>query len=215
MVDRSANDRRDPQDVAGRTPRAARPAAAAPGAVTPAARPPPTQRSPATPPQRTGCPRSAGRSARARPRWAPCPRSPRAARPPPSVRAAPAPRAQRARSLQLGHERLQRMTRNELIGSIRRHNREPIAPDVAHQERQQVARGRIDPVDILDDQQHRLIVRQPGEHTIHRLEQLLLPACPHPHPGRRPATAPPTLSAWASPAPAAPPHPRSRHGAPR
>jgi len=67
------------------------------------------------------------------------------------------------------------MTVAQLIGAIGGDDRDPIAPRVANQERQQIARGRIDPVHVLDDQRHHPLFRQPHEHPIHRLKQLLPP----------------------------------------
>ena len=79
------------------------------------------------------------------------------------------------RPLQLRNERPQRMSAMQLVGPVGDNHRDPVVPRVTNQQRKQITGGRIDPVHILDNQQHRLLPRQPGEHPIHRLKQLLPP----------------------------------------
>jgi hypothetical protein len=83
-----------------------------------------------------------------------------------------------ARPLQFGHERPQRMPPVELVRSVRRNHHEPVAAGVVDDKGQQVARRWVDPMDILDDQQHGLSGGQPREYAIYGLKQLLPRAVP-------------------------------------
>ena len=49
---------------------------------------------------------------------------------------------------------------------------EPVTPGVVDHKGQQVARRRVNPMDILNDQQHRLSGGQPRKHAIYGLKQL-------------------------------------------
>ncbi len=79
--------------------------------------------------------------------------------------------------LQPGQQRPQRVGPVQVVGPERHHRQNRGLPQVADQEAQQVTGGRVGPVHVLDDQQHRLPLGQPLEQREQQLEQ--------PRPGRR------------------------------
>ena len=56
-------------------------------------------------------------------------------------------------ALQLGKERAERMAAMELVGSVRRDAGNRGVAHAPHQEAEEVSRGSIGPVEILDDEQ--------------------------------------------------------------
>jgi hypothetical protein len=63
------------------------------------------------------------------------------------------------------------MLRVELVAAEGRHDQQPLVTDHPDQKPQQIQRRAIRPVDVLDDQHHRLLLRQPVEKPQRRLEQ--------------------------------------------
>ncbi len=75
---------------------------------------------------------------------------------------------------QLGHHRPERVTPVQVVGAVGGHDSHPLPVQDPAQERDQVARGAVGPVQVFEDQQHRVPVGQLGEQPEHRPEQLLL-----------------------------------------
>jgi len=65
------------------------------------------------------------------------------------------------RPLQLGDKRPQRVALVQRVQSVCNYQRDRVAARVARQEREQVARRAVDPVHVLDDQEHRTALREP------------------------------------------------------
>ena len=74
---------------------------------------------------------------------------------------------------QLRDHRAQRVPTVQVIGPVAAEHRHPLAVQHPGQERDQVARGPVGPVQVLEDEQHRVRLRQLGEQAEHRPEQLL------------------------------------------
>jgi hypothetical protein len=55
------------------------------------------------------------------------------------------------------------MAAMELVDAEGRDDQQPLAADVARQEGEEVARGAVGPVEVLDDQQHRRLLGEPLE----------------------------------------------------
>ncbi len=66
-------------------------------------------------------------------------------------------------ALDLGQERAQRMAPVQFVDAEGRDDQQSLAADVARQEREEVARGAVGPVKILDDEQHRRLLGEPLE----------------------------------------------------
>ncbi len=75
---------------------------------------------------------------------------------------------------QLRHHRPERVTAVQVVGAVGGHDSHPLPVQDPAQERDQVARGAVGPVQVFEDQQHRVPVGQLGEQPEHRPEQLLL-----------------------------------------
>ena len=75
---------------------------------------------------------------------------------------------------QLRDHRAERVPAVQVIGAVRGHHGHPLPVQDPAQERDQVAGGAVGPVQVLEDQQHRVPVGQLGEQPEHRAEQLLL-----------------------------------------
>ena len=76
--------------------------------------------------------------------------------------------------LRLGEEGPQRVAPVELVGPVGRDQDEPLAARGAQQEGEEVARRAVGPVQVLDDQHERRLLREPGEQGQQRLEQASL-----------------------------------------
>ena len=88
---------------------------------------------------------------------------------------------------QLGHERPQRVVGQQLLGAVRDGNGDPLGAQVAREERQQVARRAVRPVQVLErDQDGRALGREAREQPQQDLVQPRLPErAPGPGAGRR------------------------------
>ncbi len=73
--------------------------------------------------------------------------------------------------LQLGDERQQRVAPVELVRAIRQQDHDGAVAQVADEEAEQVARGSVRPVEVLDDEQQRLPFGDPGQDGQDQLEQ--------------------------------------------
>ncbi len=78
---------------------------------------------------------------------------------------------------QLGQQRSEGMPAMELVGSICPHHQDPFGTGVPNEEAEQVPRGGIRPMEILQDEHERLVLGQAVEDAEHDLEE--------PRPGRR------------------------------
>ena len=74
--------------------------------------------------------------------------------------------------LPAGQQRAQRMPPVKLIGTVGDHQQHRHRPQRPDQERGQIQRGRVGPVQILDDEHHRPDRAQPPEQAQHQLQQL-------------------------------------------
>ena len=59
--------------------------------------------------------------------------------------------------VELGQERSQRMSAVQLVGAVGGHEHQRLGPQVAHEEREQVARGAVGPVQVFQDEHQRLL----------------------------------------------------------
>ncbi len=75
---------------------------------------------------------------------------------------------------QLGDHRAERVTAVQVIGAVGDHHRDPFPVQHPAQEGDQVPGGPVGPVQVLQDEQHRLGGGQFREQPEHRAEQLLL-----------------------------------------
>ena len=73
--------------------------------------------------------------------------------------------------LELGQHRPQRMAPVQLVGAIRDDQAQRLLARAAHEERDEVARRAVRPVQVLDRQQHRARAPEPVEQREQRLEQ--------------------------------------------
>ena len=71
----------------------------------------------------------------------------------------------------LGQPRQQRVAPMELVGPERHHEDDTICPQLAEEERDRVASRRVCPVEVLDDEEHGLGLRQPLERAEHGVEK--------------------------------------------
>ncbi len=71
----------------------------------------------------------------------------------------------------LGNRAAQRVAAMQVVAAVADHDRQPLIALPGEQEAQQVARGLVGPVDVLDDEQHRGRFRQPRQGTQHGFEQ--------------------------------------------
>ena len=76
--------------------------------------------------------------------------------------------------LELGEHRAQRVAPVQLVGSVRHDQAERLLARAAHEERDEVARRAVGPVDVLERQQHRAGAAEPLEQREQRLEQAAL-----------------------------------------
>ena len=74
------------------------------------------------------------------------------------------------RTLELGKERPKRMAPMHLVRAIGRDDEDPLAPQVASQEREECARRAVGPMDVLEPQEQRLVASQPVDEPDQRLE---------------------------------------------
>ena len=79
----------------------------------------------------------------------------------------------RRQSLQVSQHRPERVAAVQVVGAVGADHGDALAVQHAEQERDQVAGGGVRPVQVLEDQQHRGLVRQLGEQAEHRAEHLL------------------------------------------
>ncbi len=75
---------------------------------------------------------------------------------------------------QLADDAAQRMAPVQVVRPVRGDDRDPLTVQHPAEERDQVAGGAVGPVQVLQDQQHRTVSGDLGEHAQHRAEQLLL-----------------------------------------
>ncbi len=61
----------------------------------------------------------------------------------------------------------------QLVRPVCGDDEQPVPPRVPDQEPEQVARGAVNPVDILDDQDDEAMPSQSGQNAVDSLEQLL------------------------------------------
>ena len=66
-------------------------------------------------------------------------------------------------ALGLGHQRAQRMAAVQLVGAVGGEEQHALLARVAHEEGQEVARGAVGPVDVLEDEHERLRLGQPTQ----------------------------------------------------
>ena len=66
-------------------------------------------------------------------------------------------------ALGLGHQRPQRMAAVQLVGAVGREKQDALVARVAHEEGQEVARGAVGPVDVLEDEHERPRLAQPAQ----------------------------------------------------
>ena len=74
---------------------------------------------------------------------------------------------------QVSQHRPERVAAVQVVGAVRADHGDGLAVQHAEQERDQVAGGGVGPVQVLEDEQHRGLVRQLGEQAQHRAEHLL------------------------------------------
>jgi hypothetical protein len=74
---------------------------------------------------------------------------------------------------QLGQQRAQRVTAVQLVGAVGAHDQHPLLAERAGEEAHEPAGGAVRPVQVLDDEQQRLLRGHRVEHREQRLE--------HPH----------------------------------
>jgi hypothetical protein len=79
-----------------------------------------------------------------------------------------------AATIQLRQERAQRMSPVELVGAVRGDEHDPLGSEVSHQEREQVARGAIRPVQVLEHEHQRAVVCHSSQQPEGKLEQASL-----------------------------------------
>ena len=77
-------------------------------------------------------------------------------------------------ALELGEQRAQRVAPVQLVGAVGDDEAERLLARAAHEERDEVARRAVGPVEVLDRQQHRPGAAEPLEQREHRLEQAAL-----------------------------------------
>ena len=77
-------------------------------------------------------------------------------------------------ALQLGQQRAQRVAPVQLVGAVGDDEAERLLARAAHEEREEVARRAVGPVDVLERQQHRAGASELLEQRQHRLEQAAL-----------------------------------------
>ena len=87
--------------------------------------------------------------------------------------------AQRARALEVGEQRPQRMAAVELVRAVGGDDEQRLVAERGGEEAQEGARRRVGPVEVLDDQQQRLLAREPVQHGQQRLEDARLLARAH------------------------------------
>ena len=80
-----------------------------------------------------------------------------------------APRLRRA--LQDGQQRAQRVTAVQLVGAVAERDQHALVGEVAPQEREEVARRAVGPVDVLDDQDDRGVAAEAVDRRQQRLEE--------------------------------------------
>ena len=81
-----------------------------------------------------------------------------------------------ADALELGEQRAERVAAVQLVGAVGRDDEQRLVAERGGEEAQERARGRVGPVQVLDDQQHRGVAREPVEHREQRLEHARLVA---------------------------------------
>ena len=81
--------------------------------------------------------------------------------------------AHRRQPLQLGQERAERMAPVQVIGAVRADDRDPLGAQHPGQERQQVPRGGVRPVQVLEHDQHGGVGPKLGQQPQDRAEHLL------------------------------------------
>ncbi|CAM2970556.1 hypothetical protein SAXI111661_11125 [Saccharomonospora xinjiangensis] len=75
------------------------------------------------------------------------------------------------RARQLRQQWPQRVPPVHLLGPVTRDHEQPLSPESADEERQQVAGRAVGPVDVLHDQHHGAVPRQIAQHSQHGVEQ--------------------------------------------
>ena len=73
-------------------------------------------------------------------------------------------------ALGLGHQRPQRMAAVQLVGAVGGDEQHALVARVAHEEGQEVARGAVGPVDVLEDEHERLRLGQAPQQGEQELE---------------------------------------------
>ena len=77
-------------------------------------------------------------------------------------------------ALGLGHERSQGMAAVQLVGTVGGEEQDALLAGVAHEEGQEVARGTVGPVDVLEDEHERLRLGQAPQQREQQLEDASL-----------------------------------------
>ena len=82
-------------------------------------------------------------------------------------------RRHRGEPEQVRHDRPERVAAVQVVGPVGADDRDPLAVQHPQQEGEQVAGGRVGPVQVLEDEQHRAAGRQLGQQAEHGAEHLL------------------------------------------
>ena len=72
----------------------------------------------------------------------------------------------------LRRDRAQRVAAMQVVGAVRRHDHDLGVEGAGEQERQQVARGPVGPVDVLDHDQQRPLLAELLQRGVQRLEEV-------------------------------------------
>ena len=86
---------------------------------------------------------------------------------------------------QVGQQRAQRVSPMQIVGPVAAENGDPSRAQRPGQECQQSPGARVGPVQVLQNQQHRAGLAEPGQQPVHRLEQLTLRQALTPRTGPR------------------------------